>query len=69
MANLENTAITAIKVNSEVLTKGELEEKRQKVKKWQDYGYAKMTIVHFLAEEVNSLSLTFEEDNYVINLG
>lgn len=58
-----------IKINSDVLTEAQLEEKRQKVKRWQDYGYKFMAIMHFLHEEVNSVSATFEEDCYVINLG
>lgn len=66
MANVEETTII---VNSEVLTAEQLEEKRQKVKKWQDYGYCKMAIAHFLTEEVNTFSLTFKEDSFVINLG
>lgn len=58
-----------IKVNSDVLTETQLEEKRQKVKRWQDYGYKIMAIMHFLAEEENSVSATLEDDCYVINLG
>ena len=66
MANVEGTTII---VNSEVLTAGQLEEKRQKVKKWQDDGYCKMAIVYFLKKEVNSLSLTFKENRFIINIG
>ena len=66
MANVEKETIT---VNSKVLTASQLEEKRQKVKKWQEYGYCKMAIAHFLAEEVKTLSLTFEKGNFIIDLG
>lgn len=66
MTKVEDATII---VNSEILTAGQLEEKRQKVKKWQDYGYCKMAIAHFLEEEVASLTLTFEEGQYIMNLG
>lgn len=39
MANVEETTII---VNSEVLTAEQLEEKRQKVKKWQDISIYKI---------------------------
>lgn len=66
MANVVDTAIV---IESEVLTNGQLEEKRQKVKKWLDFGYSKMAILHFLSKEVDSVSTTFKEDKYVVVLG
>ena len=66
MANVEETTIT---INSEVLTPGQLEEKRQKVKRWQNYGYSKMAIFYFLSKEVKTLSATCSGNEYVINLG
>lgn len=65
-ANVEEATIT---INSEVLTTEQLEEKRQKVKMWLNYGYSKMAILYFLSLEVCSLSATFEGNKYIITLG
>ena len=66
MANVTDTSII---LESEVFTESELEEKRQKVKKWQDFGYSKMAILHFLSEEVKSVTTSLKEDKYVVVLG
>ena len=66
MTNMEELTI---EIKSEVLTEKQLDEKRQKVKMWQDYGYKKIAICYFLSQEVNSLSATLSGNVYVINLG
>ena len=66
MAKVEQTTIT---IESDILTNEQLEEKRQKVKRWLDYGYSKIAISYFLSQEVTSLSAVLNGNNYVIKLG
>lgn len=66
MAKVKETTIV---INSAVLTETQLEEKRKKVKKWQDFGYNTMAILYFLEQEGFAVSATHEATVCIVNLG